>query len=278
MISTRTGRRRPARRASVASTIWKPCGEYSCPTFPGWDLAIPDQVRADAFLKELAEFERQGTYPDFVILYLPNDHTGGELKAQSYLADNDLALGRCVEGLSKSRFWKDLAIFVIEDDPQSGHDHVDGHRSICFVASPWAKRGAVVSKFYSENAVLHTIGRILGLPPLNQIGRRRADDGGLLSSHARPDALRVPCAGVPARRAQVGPVPSPRRRPKRNWPRGLPPLISRKPDLIDEDALNRAVWMETRPGERYPAEYAGPHGKGLKALGLTLGDLDQDDE
>ncbi|MGH7971950.1 MAG: alkaline phosphatase family protein, partial [Limisphaerales bacterium] len=141
--------------------------KYSCLTFPGWEMSIPDQVRADAFLKELAEFEQRGTYPEFVILYLPNDHTAGELKAQSYLADNDLALGRCVEGLSKSRFWKDMAIVVIEDDPQSGEDHVDGHRSICLVASPWAKRGAVVSKFYNESSVLHTIGQILGLPPLN---------------------------------------------------------------------------------------------------------------
>ena len=177
--------------------------QYSCLSFPGWQMAIPDQVRADAFLKELADYEQRGTYPDFVILYLPNDHTAGELKAQSYVADNDLALGRCVAGLSKSQFWKDTAIIVIEDDPQSGQDHVDGHRSICFVASPWAKHGELVSKFYNECSVLHTIDQILGLPPLNQLVGGRAADDGLFSNHARPDTLPMSGAGFSAGFGQV---------------------------------------------------------------------------
>jgi YVTN family beta-propeller protein len=250
--------------------------QYSCPTFPGWDMAIPDQVRADAFLKELAEFDARGTYPDFVILYLPNDHTAKELQAQSYLADNDLALGRCVEGLSKSRFWKDMAVFVIEDDPQSGHDHVDGHRSICFVASPWAKRGAVVSKFYNESALLHTIGQILGLPPLNQMVAAAPTMEDCFQE--KPDVTPYKCL-VPEFRLNV-PKPA-RAKPKTAAEKKLAARIAAldfsKPDLIDDDALNRAAWIETRPGERYPAEYAGAHGKGLKALGLMLEDVDPDD-
>ena len=248
--------------------------EYSCLTFPGWEMTIPDQVRADAFLKELADFDRRGTYPDFVILYLPNDHTAGELKPQSYVADNDLALGRCVEGISKSRFWKDTAVFVIEDDPQTGHDHVDGHRSICFVASPWAKHGEVVSKFYNECSVLHTIDQILGLPPLNQLVAAAPLMGDCFQN--TPDLTPYQCL------TPEFPLDLPKgaANPKTHAEKKLAARVAKfdfsKPDLIDEDALNREIWRQTRPGERYPAEYAGAHGKGLKALGLKLTDVDGD--
>ena len=146
---------------------------YSDLRFPGWEMTIPDQVRADAFLTALREFEKAGTMPDFVIVYLPNDHTQGNTKnaptPRAYVADNDLALGRVIEGLSRSRFWRNMAIFINEDDPQSGTDHVDGHRSICFLAGPNVKRGAVVSHFYNQDSVLHTICRIFGAPPMNQL-------------------------------------------------------------------------------------------------------------
>ena len=251
--------------------------KYSCPTFPGWDMAIPDQVRADAFLKELAGFEKQGTYPDFVILYLPNDHTAGELMAQSYLADNDLALGRCIEGLSKSRFWKDMAIFVIEDDPQSGHDHVDGHRSLCFVVSPWARRGAIVSKFYSECSVLHTIDRILGLPPLNQLVAAAPTMEDCFQE--TPDLTPYTCL-VPEFPLNVPkpPKPPPKTAAEKKLAARIAALDFSKPDIIDDDTLNRAQWLETRPGEPYPAKFAGAHGKGLKALGLRLDPSVADDD
>ena len=232
-------------------------------------MVIPDQVRADAFLKELAEFEQRGSYPDFVILYLPNDHTAGELKAQSYLADNDLALGRCIEGLSHSRFWKDMAIIVIEDDPQSGQDHVDGHRSICLVASPWAKRGVIISKFYNESSVLHTIDQMLGLPPLNQMvaAAPMMEDCFQDTPDLTPYKCLVP--EFPLNVDKSAPAP-PKTRAEKALAARIAALDFSKPDLIDDDALNRAQWMETHPGERYPVEYTGAHGKGLKALGLRL--------
>ena len=141
--------------------------------YPGWEMDIPDQVRADAFLQALAEFERAGEMPEFMIVYLPNDHTTGGGRdvptPRAFVADNDLALGRVLEGLSKSPFWKDLVVFINEDDPQSGADHVDGHRSICLLAGPYVKRGGtVISRFYNQASVLHTICRIFGLPPMNQ--------------------------------------------------------------------------------------------------------------
>jgi len=99
------------------------------PQFRGFDLDYPDQERADRFLEELARFEKEGEMPKLTILRLPNDHTSGARVGKptptAYVADNDLALGRVVEGVSKSKFWKETAIFVVEDDAQNGSDHVD---------------------------------------------------------------------------------------------------------------------------------------------------------
>ncbi len=138
----------------------------------GWSMSVPDQYRADFVIRELAEFEKGGSYPNLVIVCLPNDHTNGTQPGsptpEACMADNDLALGRIIEALSKSRFWPKMAIFTIEDDPQNGWDHVSGYRTTCYVASPYAKRGVTVSTAYNTTSVLRTIGQILGLPPLNQ--------------------------------------------------------------------------------------------------------------
>ena len=119
----------------------EPLRKYTCPDFPGWNMRIPDVLRADRFLDELADFEESGDFPDLVIIYLPEDHGSGTTPdlptPAAHMADNDLAVGRIVEGLSKSRYWPTTCVFVIEDDPQNGFDHVDGHRSICLVASPY---------------------------------------------------------------------------------------------------------------------------------------------
>src|SRR5690606_27439176 len=121
---------------------------YSCLDYPGWHMAIPDVLRADVFLKELAGFEKGGGLPNFTIVYLPQDHGSGTSPGfptpRAHVADNDLALGRIVEGITRSRFWPKTCIFVVEDDPQDGFDHVDGHRSLCLVVSPYTRRGAVV--------------------------------------------------------------------------------------------------------------------------------------
>ena len=142
------------------------------PNYPPWDLAIPDGRRVDAWLKELREYERNGRLPRLSIIRLPNDHTAGtrpgSLTPRAMIAENDRALGRLVEAISKSRYWKESAIFVLEDDAQDGPDHVDAHRSVALVASPWARRGAVDSTLYTTCAMLRTIELILGLPPMSQ--------------------------------------------------------------------------------------------------------------
>ena len=146
---------------------------HSPTDYVGWCLDVPDQYRADVILRELGEFEQDGEFP------VPGDRSAcptitpagrrpGAPRPPRMVADNDLAMGRLVEGLSHSRFWKEMAIFAIEDDPQDGWDHVSGYRTTAYVASPYARRGAVVSTQYNTVCVLRTIEQILGLEPMNQ--------------------------------------------------------------------------------------------------------------
>jgi YVTN family beta-propeller protein len=140
--------------------------------YPPFDMTISDNHRVDVWLKEFREFERNGNLPRLSILRLPDDHTAatraGSLTPRSMVADNDLALGRIVEAISKSRYWKESAIFVLEDDAQNGADHVDAHRSVLLAISPFSRRHAVDSTLYSTSGVLRTIELVLGLPPMSQ--------------------------------------------------------------------------------------------------------------
>ena len=142
------------------------------PKFRGYDLSYPDVKRTDRFLEELAEFEKAGEMPQLIILRLGNDHTAGTTPGrptvQAMVADNDLALGRFVEGVSKSKFWPTTAIFVIEDDAQNGSDHVDAHRTTAYAISPYIKRKSVDSTMYSTSSILRTMELILGLDPMSQ--------------------------------------------------------------------------------------------------------------
>jgi hypothetical protein len=142
------------------------------PYFRSYDLDYPDVERAQRFLAELAGFEAAGEMPRLCVVRLPNDHTSGTRVGRptprAYVADNDLALGLLIEGLSRSRFWKEMAVFVVEDDAQNGPDHVDAHRTVALVAGPYVKRGAVVSAMYSTSSMLRTMELILGLEPMTQ--------------------------------------------------------------------------------------------------------------
>jgi DNA-binding beta-propeller fold protein YncE len=153
------------------------------PLFPDFNTDYPDQLRADEFLNEFSAFvrARQGNeaaefqLPAFVLLYLPDDHTGGTRpdlpRPAASIADNDLALGRVVDAVSHSPYWDDTAIFVLEDDAQDGADHVDAHRSIAFVVSKYSPGSAaqpyVEHRFYTTVNMIHTLETLLGLPPMN---------------------------------------------------------------------------------------------------------------
>jgi YVTN family beta-propeller protein len=218
--------------------------------YPGFVMSIPDTVRANLFADSVASWDRQGRFPDLVILYLPRDHTVGrranEPTPRAMVADNDLAMGRVVDRLSRSGFWGSMALFAIEDDAQNGPDHVDAHRSVLLVASPYARRGAVDSTFYTTSSVVRTIGVLLGLPPLSQYDAGATPLWAAFT--ARPDV--APFAAVPNR-----------------WPldeRNAHAFRSRvpdgdlaRPDLADEEELNAEIWASVRPRERSPAPRTG---------------------
>jgi DNA-binding beta-propeller fold protein YncE len=153
------------------------------PLFPDFNTDYPDQLRADEFLNEFAAYARaraenenpEFQLPAFVLLYLPDDHTGGTRperpRPAASVADNDLALGRVVDAVSHSPYWDDTAIFVLEDDAQDGGDHIDAHRSIAFVVSKYSPGTAaepyVDHRFYTTVNMVHTMETLLGLPPMN---------------------------------------------------------------------------------------------------------------
>jgi len=162
----------PPDTAEPAFTSVKNLEGHFDPRFRPWDLDYLDVWRAKEFIRELREYEKTGDLPNLMIMRLPNDHTygtrAGKHTPRSMVADNDLALGMVVDALSHSKFWKESAIFVLEDDAQNGPDHVDAHRSILLVASPYARRGMVDHNMYDTASVLKTIELILGLPPMSQ--------------------------------------------------------------------------------------------------------------
>lgn len=249
----------------------------SCKDYPGWNLNIPDVLRADVFLKELKAFSRRNEFPNFTIVYLPQDHTSGTSPGhptpRAQVADNDLALGRIVDGLTHSPFWSSTCIFVIEDDPQNGFDHVDGHRSLCLVISPYTRRGEVISTFYNQTGVLHTMTRILGVPPLTQLDAmapvmcdcfRTVPD--FSPYDVRPNLIPL---------TEMNPPKTALRGRALHWARASEAQPFERTDEANEDTLNRILWHAMKGvATPYPASFAGAHGHGLAALGLVLGESD----
>jgi YVTN family beta-propeller protein len=173
-------------------------GRFS-PDYPPYNLDIPDNTRADAWVREFREFERTGRLPQLNILRLGNDHTAatrpGARTPRAMIAENDTALGKIVDTISHSRFWNESAIFVLEDDAQNGPDHVDAHRSPALVVSPFTKRRVTDSTLYSTSSVLRTIELILGLEPMSQYDASAAPLYGAFQP--TPDA--APFSARPAR-------------------------------------------------------------------------------
>ncbi len=245
---------------------------YTCPDFPGYTTEILDVQRADIFIRELKQFEQNGDLPNLLVVYLPNNHTNGMTPGSrtpnAMVADNDLAVGKIVEAVSHGPYWKDTCIFVTEDDPQDGFDHVDGHRSPTLVVSAYTKRGKVISDFYNQTSVLHTIELMLGLPAMNQLDAMAPTMGACFDD--KPNL--TPFASIP------NIIPLDERNPPKTSMSGEMlemaelslSLPLERPDLANEDSLNRILWYAARPSAPYPADYAGAHGKGLSRLHLKL--------
>lgn len=141
--------------------------------YPMFNLGVPDQYRVDIWEQDFNQAEKTGNLPNLTLIWLPDDHTGGSPDPApiASVADNDLALGRIIDDISHSQFWKESAVFVAEDDSQAGVDHVDGHRAPVWVASPYAKRGVIDNEYFTQLSVVKTIEQILDIQPMNQMDR-----------------------------------------------------------------------------------------------------------
>ena len=237
------------------------------PSYAPYDLSIPDNERIDVWLEEFARFEKQGGLPQLNIIRLGNDHTTGTSPGKptprAMVAENDLALGWLVEAISKSRFWPESAILVLEDDAQNGPDHVDAHRSVLLVASPWAKRGVVDSTLYTTSGVLRTIELILGLPPMSQYDAAATPMFGAFAAKPDPAPYSVRPARVSLTETNRDDAPGAQASLQMN-------LI--EADLAPERELNEILWKSIRGADSVmPAPIRA-------AFVRPIADGDEDDE
>lgn len=206
--------------------------------YRGFDMDYTDVERAKVFLAELKEYEAKGKFPRFVTLKIGNDHTSGlsagKISPRSNMADNDLALGMIVEGLSKSKFWAKTAIFVLEDDAQNGPDHVDSHRSPAFVISPYTRRGIVDSTIYNTTSMLRTMELILGLKPMTTYDAGSTPMTRAFASEAKlePYTALTPKYSLTERNPAGTPLAA--RSAKLQWDEA---------DEIDDHELNEILWL-----------------------------------
>jgi Phosphoesterase family len=215
------------------------------PYYHGFDLNYSDFKRVDRFISEFKRFESEGGLPRLQIIRLPNDHTSGtvpgKLTPTAYVAQNDRALGLLVETVAHSKIWPQTAIFVVEDDAQNGPDHVDAHRTMAFVISPYARHAAVDSTMYSTTSLLRTMELILGLSPMTQFDS--AANPMFNSFQSTPDL--APYGALPAG------VDLEERNTRLAWgsKQSLQMDFS-KEDAADDFLLNEVIWRSVRGADQ----------------------------
>jgi DNA-binding beta-propeller fold protein YncE len=214
------------------------------PWFRSFDMDYSDLLRAQRFISELRRFEGEGEMPRLQILRLPNDHTAGtvagKLTPTAYVAENDVAFGQVVEAISQSRFWPKTAIFVVEDDAQNGSDHVDAHRTIAYVISPYARRGGVDSTLYSTASMLRTMELILGLRPMSQFDAVARPMYGSFQGRADPRPYRHSPANVDIGQRNMASAWGSRQSSEMDFS---------KEDAADDLQLNEVIWRSVRGAE-----------------------------
>ncbi len=243
-------------------TTIAPVANILSPNYPGYDShKIPDILRAKAFIDELNVYEKMDgdQWPELIIIALPNDHTGGTSPGlptpRAMVADNDLALGQIIEAISKSRFWKNTAIFVTEDDSQDGWDHISAYRTVGLIASPYTKFDKTNHTNYNQVSMVRTIEQILGLPPMNiqdatampmfDCFLEKADNRPYLSvpnqislDEMNPNLFRL--RGTALRYAK----------------KSMQPQFERV-DAGDDALFNRIIWFASKGKKPYPSKYSG---------------------
>ncbi|MGD0754618.1 MAG: bifunctional YncE family protein/alkaline phosphatase family protein [Bacteroidales bacterium] len=231
-------------------------------TYPSYgNHEFSDAMRADALIKELNDFNAMpgDQLPDLMIVALPNDHTAGirpgSPTPRAMIADNDYALGRIVEAFSKSRFWENTVIFVVEDDSQSGWDHVSAYRTVALAISPYSRLKNTIHTYYTQPCMVRTIEQMLGLPPMN-----------IQDAIANP---MTDCFGTKLDKTPYQSIPNKIPLDEMN-----PQIISLKGDARyfteksmlpefdgvdtgDDDLLNRILWFAAKGNAPYPSKFAG---------------------
>jgi DNA-binding beta-propeller fold protein YncE len=228
--------------------------------YPGWTMTVPDVAKAEVVLDYLREWESRHAMPNLVLIGLPSDHTTGVnpgwCTPKACVADNDLALGRIVAGLSHSSFWKSMAILIVEDDAQNGVDHIDGHRTVALVASPYARRGVIDPTFYSFPSMVKTLELMLGLPALSLFDLVAPDmRASFLGPEEAPnlepyDAI-VPRQSLYDVSAPVGSITGPNAAERRRAALASARMNFHEPDAAPSERLNRILWHDAR-GWRVP--------------------------
>jgi YVTN family beta-propeller protein len=216
--------------------------------WPKQPFVARDYKRVDYFIRELHAAEKSGAWPQFMIMSLGENHTEGLLgeaySPVAHVASNDLGLAKLVEAVSRSKFWGETAIFVIEDDAQNGPDHVDAHRTVGLVISPWVKRKTLDSTMYTTASMVRTMELILGLPPMTQFDQLATPMYNSFTS--KPDMAVIEAlpesADLEARNPKGGPGNSASRK-----------LDFSDFDRADPDELNRILWEALKPGKEMPA-------------------------
>ena len=228
--------------------------------YPGWTQEVPDVMKADVLVEHLKEWETAKAMPDLTLMILPNDHTQGTSAGwcapKACVADNDLALGRIVEALSHSSFWKSMAILVVEDDAQDGVDHIDGHRTVAMVASPYARRGVIDSTFYTQLSMVKTIELIMGLPAMSLFDLVATDmRNSFLSASEKPNftpyTARTPKQSLFETNVKVGAISGPDAPSRRAAAVASARMNFHEPDAAPTEKLNRILWGDAK-GWRTP--------------------------
>jgi hypothetical protein len=258
-------------RAPIASL-----NQILATNYPAYSTTIPDVARARIFLADLKRFETEGKLPNLILLQLPSNHTAGSTPGMStpkaMVADNDMALGQIVEALSHSRFWPKMAIFIVEDDAQNGVDHVDGHRTAAFVASPYARRGHIDSTFYSHQSMLKTIELMLGLPTMS-IFDLIAND--MRHSFTDEPDLTPYTAVIPKQDLfEINPPARALRGPARDAALASARMKWSVPDAAPTERLNRILWGLIKG---WDTPYPAPRRSVFSPLTLDVDDDDREE-
>ncbi len=222
--------------------------KYISPRYPVNATIITDQIRASEFLEELAEYEKADHLPQLTVLTLTADHTNGTNPSsptpRAMVADDDLALGRIVEGVSKSKFWSKTLILVVEDDAQNGLDHVDGHRTVALAIGPYIRRAAVDSNNYNHESMVRTIQVLFNIPPhtrflqsariMSSIFTNESDlkPYSALTPKVPLDEMNPPFSALTGQKLWAA-----RESARMNW---------NDPDDAPQDTLNKILWWESK--------------------------------